>query len=1079
MKRRIISLVIATFILLCSLSVFVFAEMRDVIPSGYKYPDEFFKLENGLSQESFGPKNVDGVYMMYCVVKSDYIDRVLRQKICLPNSQFDRGQELYEQWEKGGFFPTYETQNLVYSVKVERNGANDGFTKFVGHFQAGGYIDGPENANGFFKRVSGFTAEVELKISNIVYKDYRIYMDIEGFVQYQYSIDGDIQGSPPGGWTTENTEEFRQFRESIKTSEVFADTRREFSKAGAESMFYLDSDGKTVKFKIVAGEIVMFFDVIGVLPSKGATDPVNPGVTQNAGANPGEDSGVSVPAAVVIGVAGGGVAVVAAAAAIAGTNNSGDGDDKKKKSYKMYVQKDFGDGIRRGGDKPVVVRARMAEVDPGGAEHDRNDLTAKIGVSTDGMTLHSATLAGRYCEATVSVPKEYDKDTANITFTFMGEGGSFTNTVVFRIVDGPSIKFINEDDGTFCDNGCGIEAIPGDGFTYKRRFMVVDAPVAPGLKDITAVNTGEFDVTFELTDQNAVYMMIVVNNTKPEPEHDLFAKVKELHFELNVVVEGEKEPIKGYVTMEMYPEGITVQSRDEGKKGEIKYVYVQAYEKENVGDLDKKWQVSEMQFTLAHKGKDKAIIDPKEAKYKFEKLKGSGGKGMRADKEQCLAEKYEYKESYGDWNGKFTYTFEPNANLSEPDNGKFMMVLLPTSCEYDGQKYEVEVPLRLRGKDPDPMQEWEKEYKELERRIEKYSLPENKAKLVHELKMCALDPKASVQELRLTSKWILREWMEYWTTQQKRDQAEARMYNIIVNVLEWTKFLGDCAFSFLVNMYAGPVADALISPAKDFITSAFGEVIAAVNHGETLTLDIVDRFEFSKNLAAAGDNLLSNNINLTNWKKAAATLSAYFVYCAVKNYVLKLREENVSDVWGAICEAFKDMTFGVIKSKAGELIGKWVTDSKKFQEKILPYIQKYFKETQATTLQHRLNDALGLEGELRKLAGYANDEAVLAKVTDVVEKYIGNLVGEGFDKVRECYDSSKFTIEGGHVICKFNLELFDTYKFGIRLDLTTILMNVSCPFYGWLYDLFFKGVPCAASAIEAPKDPPLPPAQND
>ena len=1074
MKRRIVALLILTLVLSLYLSMAVFAEFREVIPDGYKYPDQFFNLNNGLSQEYFGPTKVDGVFMKYCVVKSDYVDRVLRKKICLANSQFNSGSELYDQWLQNGFFPTYETQNQTLSVTIERNSKNDGFTKYEGHFQAGGYIDGPKDSNGFFKRVGAFTSEVVLNISNVVYKNYRIYMDIDGYVQYQYSIDGDIQGSPPGGWTEENTAAFQKFRESVKDSEVFADTKREFSVLGAESKFYLGEDGKTVKFSISAGEIVMFFDVIGILPSAGATDPVDPGVTQNAQQNPGEDSGVSVPAAVVIGVFGGSAALIGAAAALASGEN--DQEDEKKKSYKMYVQKDFGDAIRRGGDKPVIVRARMAEVVPGGAEHDRDDLTEKIGVSADGMTVHSALLVGRYCEATVTVPKEYDKDTANITFTFIGEGGSFTNTVVFRIVEGPTLKFIDETDGTLYHNGCGIQAIPGDGFTYTRRFMVVDAPVPPGLKDITAINTGEFDVSFELTDQTAVYKMIVKNNTKPEPEHDIFAKEKDINYEINVVIEGEKEPIKGYVTMEMYPEGVTIQSRDEGKKGEVKYVYVQAYEKEEYGELDKKWQVSEIKFTLAHKDKDKAVIDPKEAKYKFEKIKGSGGKGMRADKEQCLAEKYEYKESYGEWNDKFTYTFEPNANLSEPEDGTFMMVLLPTACEYDGKTYEVEIPLRLRGKDPGPMQEWEKEYKDLERRIEKFSLPENKAKLVHELKMCALEPKASVEQLRLTSKWILREYMVYWTTQQKRDQAEARMYNIIVNVLEWTKFLGDCAFSFLINMYAGPVADALISPVKDFAASAFGEIIAAVNNGEKLTLEIMDRFEFSKNLAQAGDNLVANNIKLTDWKKAAATLGGYFVYCAVKNYIIKLREEDVSDVWGALCEAFKDMTLAALKSKAGDLIGKWLKDSKKFQEKIVPYFQKYFQETQITTLQHRINDALGFEGELRKLGGYSNDDPVTAKIEDVVGKYIGDLVGAGFDKVRECYDSSKFTIEGGHVICCFNLKLFDALQYGIRLDLSAILMNMSCPFFGWLYNFFFEGIPAATSVIEKPKDPPLPPA---
>ncbi|MBQ6053567.1 MAG: hypothetical protein IJL30_09850 [Clostridia bacterium] len=799
-------------------------------------------------------------------------------------------------------------------------------------------------------------------------------------------------------------------------------------------------------------------------------------VTQNALTTPGEDGGVAIPVAVVVGVLGIGAAVAGAAAA-----SAGDGKGKKK-AYKMYVQKDFGDAIRRGAENPYIIRARMAEIDEHGKENDRNDLTAKINVSSEGMRIHGVAVSGRYCEATVSVSAEYEEDTAKITFSFAGEGGVFTNNIIFRIVDGPTLKFLAEsgNPGEFLINynSYGIEAIPGDGFTYDARFMIVDAPVPPDTADISAVNTGELEVSFEKTDNQAGYKMSVYNNTKPETDYDIFAKPKDMNFEIHVIVEGEKEPVKGYVTVRLYPEGITVDSRDIGKKNDIRYVRVQAYEKDYVGDLDKKWQVSEMKFTLAVKGTDRAIIDPPEATYEFEKLKGTGGLGMRADKEQILAEKYEYKEAYGMYNDKMTYDFEPNANLEEPEDGTLMMVMLPVGCTYDGMEYQADIPLRLRGKDPEPMGDWEKEYKELERRIEKFAIPENRAKLIHDMKMCALEPKASVEELRLTSKWILREYMAYWTTEQTKAQSEARTYNIIVNALEWAKFAGDCAFSFLINAYAGPVADALLSPAKDFATGAIGEVIAAVNYGESLDISIMDRFEFSKNLAAAGENLVSNSIDLKNWKTAAATLGGYFVYCALKNYILKLNEKGESDIWGSLCEAFKDLGYTMMKSKAGDLIGKWLKESKKFQEKIGPAISKWFNETSFETLQKKLNDSLGLEGELRKLAGYANDKIFEATVEKVVSQYLSSLAGAGFDKLREVYDSSKFVIEDGNVYYCFNLHLFDALHYGIKLNLTTTLQVMSGDLANWFYDYFFAGVPTAESVIEKPKDPPLPPPKE-
>ena len=1097
MKKRIYAFAILALILLPILCLPALADAHwnesDITqntsgakPSGFEYPFHYFDYEKGVTGDEIS--KLDAVYLLHVAVFSDYaeegLDKIAHDSIMYPTYK--------KNLAVGGIpdnapynDPNYLGEQLFRGVTLFRDKENE-LKKFEGGFfftnddEYVGWTDDVELYKIWYRVRYGYWAYVSFSISNVVFDKNGISMDIDGEQSYRYEVVSSMHDSYPAGNDVPETEvaKFKEFKAKTDRTESVDNTRRTISVKGAKAQFVLydleNSDDKNLLLKVEGGGITLLFNVLGVIGNKTAS-PLSPGVTQNASDTPGEDGGVSVPAAIVIGVVGGGAAIAGAAAA------SGDGasDDEKKKSYKMYVQKDFGDAIRRGGDKPVKIRARMAEVDPYGAERDRDDLTGNIGVSVEGMTLHGTALVGRYLEATVSVPEDNYDDTARIIFTYFGEGGTFTNTVIFRLVDGPTLKFIEETENAgevkLNYNGCGIDAIPGDGFTYTEKFMIVDAPVAPKLSDITAVNTGEFDVEFELTDHVAVYKMSVKNNTKPDPEHDIFAKVTYKDFEIHVVVEGEKEPVKGYVSMNMYPEGITISSTQEGKKNDVKYVRVQAYEKEYVGDLDKKWQVSEIKFTLAAPGKDKAIIDPEEAKYKFEKLKGSGGLGMRADKEQTLAEKYEYKESWGDWNGKFTYDFEPNSNLPEPEDGTFFMVILPTKCEYDGKTYEAEIPLRLRGKDPDPMGDWEKEYKALQQRILKYSIPENIDKWIAQLKECATEPRASVEEMRLVGKWILREYMQYWTTQQSRDQSEATMYNVIVNVLEWTKFAGDCAFSFLINAYAGPVADAILSPAKDFATGAIGEVLAARNFGEEVN---VDNFEFSKNLAAAGDNLVSSAIDLTNWKKAAATLGGYFVYCAIKNYLLKLREKNESDIWGSLCDAFKDMTAAALKSKAGDLIGKWLKESKKFQEKIGPFITKYFKETNFDTLQKKLNDSLGLEGELRKLAGYANDKVFETKVAEVVGQYISGLVGAGFDKVREVYDGSKFVIENGCVYYCFNIDLFDAFHYGIKLNLTRTLQAMSGDFFGWFYDFFFAGVPAAESVIEKPKDPPLLTAKN-
>ncbi len=799
--------------------------------------------------------------------------------------------------------------------------------------------------------------------------------------------------------------------------------------------------------------------------------PATSGITQNAEQNPGEDGGVSVPAAIVIGVAGGGAAIAGAAAA------SGGSDNKKKKSYKMYVQKDFGDAIRRGGDKPVKIRARMAEVDENGVEHDRNDLTEKIGVSADGMTVHGAALVGRYCEATVSVPKEYDKDTASITFTFFGEGGEFTNTVIFRIVDGPQLKFVNEEDGTLYHENCGIDAIPGDGFTYTERFAVVDAPVAPKLSDISAVNTGEFDVEFALTDQPALYKMTVKNNTKPDSEHDIFAKPVDKNFEIHVNVEGEKEPVKGYVTVKLYPEGITVSSTMEGKKNDVKYVRVQAYEKEYAGDLDRKWQVSEIKFTLAYKGKDKAIIDPKEAQYKFEKIKGGDGLGgTHADKEQSIAEKFEYNESYGILNDKFTYDFEPNSTLCEPDDGKFFIVFLPCTAEYGGEEYQADIPLRLRGKDFDPMAGWEEEYDKLKGRIEKFSLPENKDDLLKRLASLAEDPRCTTEELRLTSKWIVRQYMTYWTIQSMKSQDEARVYDVIIDYLEWAKFFGDCAFSILVNMYAGPVADAIISPTKDFLAEAIGEAMACWMRGQSVN---PDNFNFSKNVFQIFDNFVSGNISFANWKQAAYTLGAYFAFASIKNFYMTLREENKFDLYGAIIHGFADTTATGLKAAAGHLFDAALKKCPGFRAKMSAWCGSFVSK-------HLGSSATMID--LRAVDGLTRSE--------ILRKYLDGLFGMGIDKLVELdtkihdkFISSQSGFEfnsDGHVIVTFYFEVNDK-NYECAVDVNKALSDAVSKagqiiaeggLFAYLFNELYGSVPFSASVIDVPKDPPLPPAKN-
>ena len=1041
----------------------------------YYSPDWFTTYGHDSFRENFSYEGAGQVMTRYNAV-SYHVSHEAEIAVLTPENRSQTVEEAIE--KKVEYWKAYfqgtnqfgsDTNQAEEPVAVQKNG---NATVLIGREEHTNYKDKDNSLNAV--KVYGFTSSLSYSYS------YRIYYAVPELKGVFFEVRYIEKGSYSEQIEDKNQGEYQKY---ITAYEKLVNDHKD--KQFAQQLINLGS-----LLSVTWEDPVISEEYNGAVPEE---TKQNAGVTQNAEETPGEDGGVSVPAAIVIGVLGGGAAIAGAAAA------SGGSDDKKKKrkAYKLYVQKDFGDAIRRGGDKPVKIRARMAEVE-GTTERDRNDLTALITVSADGMTVHGAALAGRYCEVTVSVPENNQNDTANITFTFMGEGGSFTNTVIFRIVDGPQLKFVDERDGTLYHENCGIDAIPGDGFTYTERFAIVDAPTAPKLSDISAVNTGEFDVEFALTDQPALYQMTVKNNTNPDSEHDIFAKPVDKNFEIHVNVEGEKEPVKGYVTVTLYPEGITVSSTMEGKKNDVKYVRVQAYEKEYAGDLDKKWQVSEIKFTLAVKGEDRAIIDPKEAEYKFDKLKGAGGKGTTAAKEQTIAEKYEYKESWGDWNGKFTYTFEPQDRLWEPDNGTFFVTLLPVNCDYDGATYKGEIPIRLKGKEIDPMEAWEKEYEKTRERIEKFSLPEQKAYNLQQLEKIASSDtfRISTWELRLMSKDIVRAYMKYWTEQHEKDQWTADALDWAVWGLDWVKWIGDCAFSFVVAAYTGPM-EAIITPAKDVLVNAIGEVGVNIVWGTKFDVKNLEIYDQIKN---AGDNFVSGGVaDGVSWlassgmsspakiKYACAIMGGYFVFAVFNNYLLSL-EKGENDFYGAIMGAFKDMTVTALKIAASMMFKKWL-ESESFKKKIGPkleeFMQKWFGEhltDQKFNLEKMYNDSQQLYGDLALKDSLLNIDVEITK-SGIVEKYLSELFGVGGAWVSDNPDKAMgfWLNASGAIMFSFTLPFqvgAATLKKVIDVDIMKVLSDTANGMFTWFYDNFFGGLPAADALMEIPKDPPLPPEKN-
>ena len=196
-----------------------------------------------------------------------------------------------------------------------------------------------------------------------------------------------------------------------------------------------------------------------------------------------------------------------------------------------------------------------------------------------------------------------------------------------------------------------------------------------------------------------------------------------------------------------------------------------------------------------------------------------------------------------------------------------------------------------------------------------------------------------------------------------------------------------------------------------------------------------------------------------------------------------------NDFYGALMGGFKDLTVTGVKIAAGIMFKKWLA-SDYFKTKLGPklenFMQKYFGDNltnQEFNLEQLYNDSQQLYGDLA-LKGTFLDKTVKVTRSAIVEKYLTELCGEGAGWIHDNPDDALgFVPDGAKLIYRASVTIpFETgaaaARFVIDLDLFKVLTNTSCGLFGWMYDLFFSGVPTATSSIEAPKDPQLPPMRN-
>jgi hypothetical protein len=785
------------------------------------------------------------------------------------------------------------------------------------------------------------------------------------------------------------------------------------------------------------------------------------------------DTGGTDVARTVSAAAGGAAVAVGVGAAVSkGKKKNNKKEKKKRVDYKMYVFKDFGDSIRKGA-QPVRVCARIARIEDG-REFDDPQLTAAIIPSTRRLNLDSYGMYGRYMAANVSVGSEISGDSGTVTFTLRTAAGTFTRNIIFRLLGEPYIHFVekNSDESlTPLGNRESFEAILGDGFEYTKLFMLREAAEEPDRFD-TESEKSSFEIRVEKTNRQYLYRAVFKNRTASPDRNEVFSKIrKEVQYITAKFKDGSSAGC--YAVASLFPEGLSVRA----EKIENERIPIKCYGMENDKNTSDRFAGEKFCLTLAVKtDKGAELFHLPDSKVKLTFAKNLEGDTRQKDPvSDKIAGKYGFKIEP---EGRGEFRFIPQDWLFQPKKDTVYGAVLTAACNYQGTRYERNIPLRLIGQLDDPMGGWQKEYDGLKKRIEKFSLPEEKDKWIARFEQCSTNPPCSVEELRLVSKEILFRYMDYWEKQNEKDKAYALKMDRMLSAAEWTKFVGDCAFSYLVKLYAGPLADAVITPCKDIFLYSVGEYLASCGRGESFD---VRNLEIYKSLNTAGDLVSSIwmaqgvKSNLTDFKKIFYYIAGYFVLAIFRNYFKIMGEQNKSDWWGAITAAFRDLTISTFRIAAGELFRKWIEKSQLFK--------KMFGEKTAELITKELKGQIKTNVDFNsKGVTFSENISPETAVALAVERFLVRLVGKGaaavYDKLAPKFANSSFGLneQNQPVYCFPFYESDSGITVYIEINLTQIVTCMaSGPFaFGvLLFQTFFNRLIGWNEPVTFQSDPPV------
>ena len=617
-------------------------------------------------------------------------------------------------------------------------------------------------------------------------------------------------------------------------------------------------------------------------------------------------------------------------------------EEKKKKKYKMYVQKDFGDAIRKG-DQPVIVRARIAEIDERGKERDRNDLTGKIKATCLGLSLQGSAVNGRYFEATVSAPRDLEEKEGSVTFHFSGEGGSFSKKVIFRIVGTPKIVFpaLSEDGNYWLMNTdvSKVAMVAGLGGRESLRFLIQDAAEEP--KGITFQNSDGFQIVpVKDTELAFTYYAQITNRTeKMAKVGNIFFRTEEREITINAEF-SDGIVIHETFTIELYPDGLSVESINPKLVVEERLL-IDTEPDPNPGPgyaTIKPVSFKVMVCFVNAEGKAIILSNPT---LHFEKLEDEG-KYLETFNGQ-----FKYKISRA---GSVGFDFMPESTLPTIIDPYEVTMRIRFEREAD-QSYPCEgiLPIRFFGFKPLPPSQAEHAaaVKRLKDTIKKYGLSGGDPFLT---RMIQNSDFYSASEIEFTRYQVILAAKLYYESEAREYMAIANVFDRYVVVAGGMVTAGDYAIEVILSKClgsAGKTAAKFINPLKNMLATTIGEYM---ENGTEFSEE-----EFWKAYRSGIYDAIEQALSdvKPDSDKIAYVPAAYLLLMFVKHYYDGDGKEK-GDVYRSLIAAFYDLKFAQLKEWIGNFVSK---GAGKLWDKVKEWFTNIFKFSFVSTITKSMETA--------------------------------------------------------------------------------------------------------------------------